>query len=68
MSDGVVAVKAMAFFRGQDGEGTDGYVKPGDVLRLASHRAADLRAHRLIEATDHVEPPAPAPVAKQKAK
>lgn len=67
-----VKVKSLAYFRGLDGEGRnqDGNVQPGDVLTLAGHRAADLRSHRLIEPTDHVEPPAPAlvPVVTKKVK
>lgn len=72
--EGVVVVKSVSYFRGLDAEGSNGHVKPGDILRLASYRAADLRAHRLIEPTDYVEPPpapvvpASVPVVKQKVK
>lgn len=47
-----VKVKALKYFRGQEGEGTDGNVAPGDELSISRQRAADLFANGLVEHPD----------------
>lgn len=66
MPENTVTATARAYFRGQEGEGDDGMVKPGDVLKLSRQRAADLKANGLIEVakdavpTPDAEPASPA--------
>lgn len=65
MPENTVTATARAYFRGQEGEGEDGMVKPGDVLKLSRQRAADLKANGLVEVskdapTPDAEPASPA--------
>jgi hypothetical protein len=63
MPENTVTATARAYFRGQEGEGEEGMVKPGDVLKLSRQRAADLKANGLIDVKD----PEPAKAADQAA-
>lgn len=54
-----VKVKALKYFKGQDGEGTDGNVAPGDELTISRQRAADLFANGLVEHPDGKKVAAP---------
>lgn len=47
-----VKVKALKYFKGHEGEGTDGNVAPGHVLTITRQRAADLHANGLVEHPD----------------
>jgi hypothetical protein len=69
MPENTVTATSKAYFRGQEGEGAEGMVKPGDVLKLSRQRAADLKANGLIDvaepakaADQAVAPAAPAKV------